>query len=100
VLGGAGVVLYGMIGILGVRIWVQNRVNFANPINLSVAGVALVIGIANFTWSVGQLQFEGIALGTAAALLIFHGMSAVARWRGTEPLDSAEDEGVKPSKLG
>ena len=100
VLGGAGVVLYGMIGILGVRIWVQNRVNFANPINLSVAGVSLVVGIANFTWTVGELKFEGIALGTAAALLIFHGMSAVARWRGTEPVDSAEDEGVKPSKLG
>ncbi|MET1154543.1 solute carrier family 23 protein [Arthrobacter sp.] len=100
VLGGAGVVLYGMIGILGVRIWVQNRVNFANPINLSVAGVSLVVGIANFTWTIGELTFEGIALGTAAALLIFHGMSAVARWRGTEPVDSAEDEGVKPSKLG
>jgi NCS2 family nucleobase:cation symporter-2 len=100
VLGGAGVVLYGMIGILGVRIWVQNRVNFANPINLSVAGVSLVVGIANFTWSVGELTFEGIALGTAAALLIFHGMSTIARWRGTEPLDSAEDSGVRPSKLG
>ena len=100
VLGGAGVVLYGMIGILGVRIWVQNRVNFANPINLSVAGVSLVVGIANFTWTIGELKFEGIALGTAAALIIFHGMSAVARWRGTEPVDSAEDEGVQPSKLG
>ena len=100
VLGGAGVVLYGMIGILGVRIWVQNRVNFANPINLSVAGVALVIGIANFKWAIGELQFEGIALGSAAALLIFHGMSAVARWRHTEPVDSVEDEGVRPSKLG
>jgi uracil-xanthine permease len=100
VLGGAGVVLYGMIGILGVRIWVQNRVNFANPINLSVAGVSLVIGIANFTWSIGELTFEGIALGTAAALLIFHGMGLIARWRGTEPLDAAEDTGATPSKLG
>ncbi|WP_043847767.1 uracil-xanthine permease family protein [Crystallibacter crystallopoietes] len=100
VLGGAGVVLYGMIGILGVRIWVQNRVNFANPINLSVAGVSLVVGIANFTWTVGELTFEGIALGTAAALLIFHGMGLIARWRGTEPLDAAEDTGAQPSKLG
>lgn len=100
VLGGAGVVLYGMIGILGVRIWVQNRVNFGNPINLSVAGVSLVVAIANFTWTVGELHFEGIALGTAAALVIYHGMNLVARWRGTEPLDAAEDEGVQPSKLG
>src|SRR5699024_10104305 len=34
VLGGAATVLYGMIGILGARIWVQNRVDFSDPINL------------------------------------------------------------------
>ena len=105
VLGGAGVVLYGMIGILGVRIWVQNQVNFSNPINLSTAGVALVIGIADFTWVIGDLTFAGIALGTAAALLIFHGMTAIARVRGSEhvagPEDlEAEDHGSRPSKLG
>ena len=60
-----------MIGVIGVRIWVQNRVNFGNPINLSVAGVSLVVAIANFTWTIGELRFEGIALGTAAALLIY-----------------------------
>ncbi|NKX52125.1 nitrate reductase, partial [Arthrobacter deserti] len=100
VLGGAGVVLYGLIGVLGVRIWVQNRVNFGNPINLSVAGVSLVVAIANFTWTAGELRFGGIALGTAAALVIYHGMNLIARWRGTEPLDAAEDEGAQPSKLG
>jgi NCS2 family nucleobase:cation symporter-2 len=105
VLGGAGVVLYGMIGILGVRIWVQNRVDFSNPINLSTAGVALVVGIANFTWTVGALTFEGIALGTAATLIIFHGMSGIARIRGSEHVAGpdeleAEDHGTRPSKLG
>ncbi|MHA7264539.1 uracil-xanthine permease family protein [Arthrobacter sp. TMN-37] len=105
VLGGAGVVLYGMIGILGVRIWVSNRVNFSNPINLSTAGIALVIGIADFTWTVGDLTFAGIALGTAAALLIFHGMSAIARARGSEHVagpdePEAADQGSRPSKLG
>ncbi|MDQ0736725.1 uracil-xanthine permease family protein [Arthrobacter agilis] len=105
VLGGAGVVLYGMIGILGVRIWVQNQVNFSNPINLSTAGVALVIGIADFTWSIGDLTFAGIALGTAAALVIFHGMTAIARARGSEHVAGPEeleskDHGSRPSKLG
>ena len=105
VLGGAGVVLYGMIGILGVRIWVQNQVNFSNPINLSTAGVALVIGIADFTWVIGDLTFAGIALGTAAALIIFHGMTAIARARGSEHVLGAEelassDLGTRPSSLG
>ena len=84
VLGGAGTVLYGMIGILGVRIWVQNKVDFSNPINLAVAGVPLIIAVANFTMVFGEVVFEGIALGSFAALLIHHVMSAVARWRGTD----------------
>ncbi len=77
VLGGAGTVLYGMIGLLGVRIWVQNRVDFGNPINLMTAAIALVIGIADFTWTVGKLQFAGIALGSAAALVVFHMMRGI-----------------------
>lgn len=77
VLGGAGVVLYGMIGLLGAKIWVESRVDFANPINLMTAAVALIIGIADFTWKVGDLQFAGIALGTVAALLGFHVMRGV-----------------------
>lgn len=93
VLGGAATLLYGMIGILGVRIWVQNKVDFSNNINLTTAAVALIVGIADFTWNIGNLQFAGIALGTAAALIIYHGMSALAKWRGTatDPLDPEQE---------
>ena len=100
VLGGAGVVLYGMIGILGVRIWVDNRVNFSNPINLSAAGLGLIVAIADFTWVIGDLTFGGIALGTGAALVAYHGMQAIARWRGTDPDEPQEDAGSTPSRLG
>ena len=83
VLGGAGTVLYGMIGMLGVRIWVQNRVDFSNPVNLNTAAVALIVAIANFTWKIGDMSFEGIALGTASALAIYHGMRLISKLRGT-----------------
>lgn len=79
-----------MIGVLGVRIWVQDRVNFSNPINLTTAAVSLVIGIANYTWIVGELTFEGIALGTSSALVIYHGMTLIGRWRGTAQLDGED----------
>src|SRR5699024_2697750 len=85
VLGGAATVLYGMIGMLGVRIWVENRVDFSNPINLNTAAVSLIVAIANFTWTPGGLQFEGIALGTASAIIVYQVMKAIARWRGTDP---------------
>ena len=83
VLGGVTTMLYGMIGILGARIWVQGKVNFSDPVNLTTAAVPLVIGIADFTWTAGDLQFGGIALGTAAALVIYHVMGVIGRWRGT-----------------
>lgn len=84
VLGGAGTVLYGMICILGARIWVQNRVSFADPVNLTTAGVGLIIAAANFNFTTeGGLTFEGIAIGTAVVLVMYHGMRAVAKWRGT-----------------
>lgn len=98
--GGAGIVLYGMIGIIGARLWVQNKVNFSNPINLMTAGAGLIIAIADPTIAVGSMQFGGIALGTIATLVIFHGMRAIARWRGTEPTDARDYEGSTPSKLG
>jgi xanthine/uracil permease len=95
VLGGATTVLYGMIGVLGARIWVQNKVDFSNPVNLTTAAVALVVGIANYTWTAGDVTFEGIALGSAAAIGVYHLMRAVARWRGTtqEPASPASVPG-------
>ncbi|ORV80917.1 nitrate reductase [Mycolicibacterium iranicum] len=74
VLGGATVVLYGLVGILGVRIWLTNHVDFSLPINQMTAAIPLIIGIADFTWSAGSLTFTGIALGSIAALVIYHGM--------------------------
>ncbi|WP_369069064.1 uracil-xanthine permease family protein [Kineococcus terrestris] len=88
VLGGAATLLYGMIGVLGARIWVQHRVDFSEPANLTTAAVSLVVGIANYTVVTdGGLQFEGIALGTAAAIATYHLMRAVGRLRGTTTPD-------------
>ncbi|WP_350258344.1 uracil-xanthine permease family protein [Scrofimicrobium sp. R131] len=83
VLGGAATVLYGMIGMLGVRIWVQNRVDFSDPVNLNTAAVAMIVAIADYTWAPGGMVFGGIALGSGAAIIVYHSMRGIARWRGT-----------------
>lgn len=83
VLGGAATVLYGMIGMLGVRIWVQNKVDFADPVNLNTAAVAMIIAIADYTWQIGSLTFNGIALGSAAAIVVYHVMRGISKARGT-----------------
>lgn len=83
VLGGAATVLYGMIGMLGIRIWVQNKVDFSDPVNLNTASVAMIVAIANYTLFVGNLEFSGIALGAFGAIVIYHVMRGLSRWRGT-----------------
>jgi uracil-xanthine permease len=85
VLGGAGVVLYGMIGLLGARIWVENKVDFTSSVNLLPAAVALILGIANASFKIGQVELTGIVVGTIAAFALYHGMRWIARWRGTDP---------------
>jgi xanthine/uracil permease len=99
VLGGATTVLYGMIGVLGARIWVQNRVDFSDPVNLTTAAVALVVGIADVVWSPGDLTFGGIALGTAAAIGIYHLMRAISRWRGTSQEPASPASVPSPDEL-
>lgn len=85
VLGGATTVLYGMIAVLGARIWIDNRVNFQDPTNLTTAAVAVIIGAADYTVTVGDLSFNGIAIGSAAAIVVYHLMRWIARLRGTAP---------------
>ena len=86
VLGGITTALYGLVGILGVRIWVEARVDFSKPINQLTAAVPLIIGIADFTWSVGDVTFTGIALGSVAAIVIYQGMRLLGR-SGSAALD-------------
>lgn len=82
VLGGVTTALYGLIGIIGVRIWVENKVDFSVPRNQFAAGVGLIVAIADFTLSSGQLEFKGIVLGTVATLVIYHLMAGLERLRG------------------
>jgi len=84
VLGGVTTALYGLIGVIGIRIWVENRVDFSKPKNQLTAGVALIMGVADFTFVLGGASFGGIILGTVAAIVVFHLMSALGRLRGTD----------------
>lgn len=84
VIGAAGTVLYGMIGLLGARIWIENKVNFSNPINLIPAAVGLIMAIADFQFTVGSMSFGGVTVGTVTALVLYHFMKVIGGVRGTD----------------
>ncbi|QCQ17334.1 uracil-xanthine permease family protein [Microbacterium sp. RG1] len=93
VLGGVTTALYGLIGIIGIKIWVDNRVDFSRPVNQYTAAVALVMAVAGFSMSWGDFQLGAIVVATAAALVIYHLGNAIARWRKT----GADDGGPIPA---
>lgn len=93
VLGGVTTALYGLIGIIGIKIWVDNRVDFSRPVNQYTGAVALVIAIAGFTMQWGDFTLGAIVLGAAAALVIYHLGNLIARWRKT----GADDGGPIPA---
>ena len=79
VLGGITVVLYGMIGLLGAKIWKENGVDFGNPINLVPLAAGIVMGIGNVTLTFSDsFSLTGIALGTIVAVLGWHLAKALA----------------------
>ena len=97
VLGGATIVLYGLVGILGVRIWLTNHVDFSLPVNQMTAAIPLIIGIADFTWQAGSLIFTGISLGSIAALIIYHGMRLLGFRAMNSDGDPSEAVGESPT---
>jgi uracil-xanthine permease len=73
VLGGITVVLYGMIGLLGAKIWRENGVDFGNPINLVPLAAGIIIAIGNVSLKItDNFELSGIALGTIVAVLGWH----------------------------
>ena len=98
VLGGITVVLYGMIGLLGAKIWKENGVDFGNPINLVPVAAGIVIGIGNVSLVFSDsFSLGGIALGTIVAVGAFHLARALAP---AELRDRADAAGGTMISLG
>jgi uracil-xanthine permease len=73
VLGGITVVLYGMIGLVGAKIWVENRVDFGDPVNLVGLAGGIIAGIGGVTLDItDNFSLSGIALGTIMVIVYYH----------------------------
>ena len=83
VLGGAQTALFGMIGILGAKIWIESKVNFSDSTNLIVAATAIIIGISDVSWTRGDFTFNGIINATLVAVVGYRVFSGIAKSRGT-----------------
>lgn len=71
VLGGVATVLFGLIVATGVRIWVENQVDFSRSANLFIVAVTLIVGAADYTLTIGDFELAGIGLGTFGAIILY-----------------------------
>jgi uracil-xanthine permease len=79
VLGGITVVLYGMIGLLGAKIWKESGVDFGNPINLVPVAAGIIIAIGNTTLEITEsFELSGIAFGTLVTVGAYHLIRMIA----------------------
>ena len=82
VLGGVGLVLYGMIAVLGAKIWIESKVNFGITQNLMVVAATLIIGVSDMSWTHGNYTFTGIVNGTLVAVIGYRVFNGLAKMVG------------------
>lgn len=75
VIGGISILLYGMIGTSGLRILVDNHVDYGKSRNLTLTSVVFVIGLSGISLSMGDVKLTGMVLASVVAMglsLIFY----------------------------
>ncbi len=97
--GGIDVYLFGLIAVIGAKIWVDGRVDFSKRANLAVAAVPFVIaaGIpATASLSIGPLQINNLGLGALSAIVLYQILRpGHLRDEGVEPGATAPEGGVE-----
>lgn len=70
VIGGASIVVFGLIAVAGARIWVQNNVDLGQNNNLIMVAVTLVLGAGDFALKIGNFTLGGIGTATFGAIIL------------------------------
>ena len=93
VIGGLALVVFGLIAATAGRIWVLNRVDFAQPRNLITAAVALTAGAGDLTLKIGSFTLGGIGTATFGAITLYHLLNSGSAGDGGDvaAADSAVD---------
>ena len=70
VIGGSSFLLYGMIGTSGLRILVDQKVDYATNKNLILTSVVFVTGLSSITLSFGGVELTGMVLACIVAMIL------------------------------
>lgn len=70
VMGGVSLLLFGVIAASGIRMLVDEKVDYSKPKNLILTAVVLIIGLSGTSVKFATVSLQGMALATIVAILI------------------------------
>lgn len=97
-LGGASIVVFGLITVAGAKIWVDNRVDFTKNSTLIIGAVCLIMGTGNYSLQIGGFDLGGIGTATLAAILLnlFLNRGEDKELPASEPAETVTEVEAKP----
>ena len=70
VIGGISFLLYGMIGTSGIRILVDNKVDYGKNRNLTLTSVIFVVGLSGIALKLGNVELKGMVLAAVVGMVL------------------------------
>lgn len=70
VMGGVSLLLFGVIAASGLRIFVEQKVDFSKATNMILTTVVFVVGLSGATLKFGNVQLKGMALATIVGIVL------------------------------
>lgn len=75
VMGGVGIILFGIIATNGIKILVNNKVDFNNILNMFIVGVMLVLAVGDAVFNIkisinSSIEIKGIALAAIVGIIL------------------------------
>lgn len=70
VIGGVTFLLYGMIGTSGIRLLVDQKVDYSKSVNLILTSVIFIAGLSGLSLKFGAIQLQGMVLASVVAVVL------------------------------
>ena len=70
VIGGISFLLYGMIGTSGLRMLVDNQVDYGKSRNLALTSVVFIVGLSGIALNLGNVKLTGMVLACVVAMIL------------------------------
>ena len=70
VMGGVSMLLFGVIAASGIRILVEAKVDYNDPMNLLLTSIVMGVGVSTASLTIGTVTLRGMSLATVIAIIL------------------------------